>query len=305
MKYQEFRPMPLASCRVKPRRSTLENADRELIDAHCRVFGAAAAALAHLDRRDDRKRCERRNTHQPIAHRSQKAASLAEPGDTVSIRAGTYRETVTPAKSGTPGEPITFAPYDNEQVTISGADPITTWTKYSGSIYDAGMSWYLGTGNNEIFVNGQIINEARWPNTTLQSHIPFATASWATTTSLPTGYAYSDIATLGASGLPGGAGAWKGATIHIATGQGWNVQTGTVLSSSPGRITYAFEHLTAWESPAAGTKFYLTGTFQRLLRFTRRSGIAIQPRASSTSGHSTATTRRRTHRGSQASAVRV
>jgi len=194
----------------------------------------------------------------------QKAASLAQPGDTVTIRAGTYHETVTPARSGTPGAPITFAPYNNEKVTISGADPISGWNSYAGSIYSAPMSWDLGTGNNQIFVNGQMINEARWPNTQLQLHIPFATASWATTTSLPTGYAYPDIATLGVSGLPGGAGAWNGATIHIASGQAWNIQTGTVIASAPGQITYSFEHLTSWESPSAGVKFYLTGTFQAL-----------------------------------------
>ena len=194
----------------------------------------------------------------------QKAASIAQPGDTVSIRAGTYRETVTPAHSGTAGAPITFVPYNSEKVTVSGADPITAWSQYNGSIYDAGMSWDLGAGNNQIIVNGKMVNEARWPNTVLQSHIPFATASWVNTTSLATGYAYPDIATLGASGLPGGAGAWKGATIHIASGQAWNVQTGTVLSSAPGQLTYTFEHLTAWESPAAGARFYLTGTFQAL-----------------------------------------
>jgi len=38
----------------------------------------------------------------------QRAATLAQPGDTVLIRGGTYRETVTPTNSGTAGAPITF-----------------------------------------------------------------------------------------------------------------------------------------------------------------------------------------------------
>src|SRR5579859_3511318 len=50
----------------------------------------------------------------------QHAANLARPGDTVLIRGGTYPETVTPARSGTPGAPITFAAYNGENVTIDG-----------------------------------------------------------------------------------------------------------------------------------------------------------------------------------------
>ena len=38
----------------------------------------------------------------------QQAANVAQPGDTVLVRAGTYRETVTPARSGTSGKPITY-----------------------------------------------------------------------------------------------------------------------------------------------------------------------------------------------------
>src|SRR5262245_48229878 len=66
----------------------------------------------------------------------QKAASVMVAGDTAYIRAGTYRETVTPARSGTQMAPITFQPYDGESVTISGADriPESSWTISSGNI---------------------------------------------------------------------------------------------------------------------------------------------------------------------------
>ena len=56
----------------------------------------------------------------------QKAASLATAGDTVFIRAGTYRETVTPAHSGSNGAPITYMPYHNEKVVIDGQTPLPT-----------------------------------------------------------------------------------------------------------------------------------------------------------------------------------
>jgi hypothetical protein len=58
----------------------------------------------------------------------QKCASVAQAGDTCSIRAGVYRETVRPANSGAAGRPITFAAYADETVVISGADPIGGWS---------------------------------------------------------------------------------------------------------------------------------------------------------------------------------
>jgi len=52
----------------------------------------------------------------------QKCASTVVAGDTCSIRGGTYRETITPAHSGTSGNPITFAPYaTNETVIITSS----------------------------------------------------------------------------------------------------------------------------------------------------------------------------------------
>lgn len=195
----------------------------------------------------------------------QQAANLARPGDTVLIRAGVYRETVTPPQSGTAAAPITFMPYNNESVTLSGADPVSGFSDYRGSVYQTTQSWDLGSGDNQVFVDGRMINEARWPNTSLDvSHPTFATASAIATGSAGTGWLFPSTATLSDSALPGGAGAWNGATVHIAAGQGWVVQSGSVLGSSAGSATFSFLHLTSFESPAAGNHFYLTGSFQAL-----------------------------------------
>lgn len=48
-----------------------------------------------------------------------KANSTLQAGDTVFIRQGTYNQTIRPAKSGSSGSPITYARYDDEQVTIT------------------------------------------------------------------------------------------------------------------------------------------------------------------------------------------
>jgi len=57
-----------------------------------------------------------------------KAAETLEPGDTVVIHAGTYRECVKPPRSGSESKPITYAAEEGEEVVISGADIVTGWT---------------------------------------------------------------------------------------------------------------------------------------------------------------------------------
>ena len=62
----------------------------------------------------------------------QQAATVAKAGDTVDIVGGTYREEVIPAHSGTATAPITYQPYNNQKVVVSGANIVTGWTQYSG-----------------------------------------------------------------------------------------------------------------------------------------------------------------------------
>ena len=95
----------------------------------------------------------------------QHAADIMVAGDTCLIRGGTYRETVMVANSGSTGNPITFQAYNNETVTISGAEAITGWTLDSGTIYRAGMNWTLDDAN-QVFVGGTMAPEAQWPNVT-------------------------------------------------------------------------------------------------------------------------------------------
>jgi hypothetical protein len=57
----------------------------------------------------------------------QKAANTAQPGDTVTIRAGTYYELVSFNLSGTSGQPIVFKAASGEQVILDGSQ--TVWKK--------------------------------------------------------------------------------------------------------------------------------------------------------------------------------
>ncbi len=185
----------------------------------------------------------------------QHAASLAGAGDTVYVRGGTYRETVTVPNSGTPSAPLTFRPYNNESVTVSGADPIGGWSRQTGAIYKASQPWDLGDGNNQVFVDGKMMIEARWPNASLDVSHP--TRSSADRISVGRGSATLNDAALTQS-------YWSGATIHIAPGQEWVVQSGSVTSSAAGRLTYSYQPMSRDEVPQAGDPYYLTGKFQAL-----------------------------------------
>jgi hypothetical protein len=70
-----------------------------------------------------------------------KAASLAEPGDTVIIHGGIYRETVVIEKSGLPDRPITFQAATGAGLVITGADRISEWTKAPGEDHICSTPW--------------------------------------------------------------------------------------------------------------------------------------------------------------------
>lgn len=105
-----------------------------------------------------------------------KAAQAAVAGDVVQVRAGTYRETVRPANSGAADQPITFQPYRNEAVTISGGEVLGGWKPLGKGVFEAPMaaSFFASKINqaDQIFVNGQMMNLARWPNTGLDPSRP-------------------------------------------------------------------------------------------------------------------------------------
>jgi hypothetical protein len=178
----------------------------------------------------------------------QEAANVAYSGDTVSIEAGTYHETVKPPHAG-----VTFTNYNNQTVTISGADPVTGFWNYSGNVYEANLATNLGEGNEEVFVDGQLLNEARFPNTSVDpSHPTKATIG-----------AYSN-STIYDSSLTQANGYWVGADINIVPGDAWTTYTGSVTASGPGWITVSLPITGAAEQPQAGNSYYLFGKYQAL-----------------------------------------
>jgi hypothetical protein len=179
----------------------------------------------------------------------QRAANIAKPGDTVFIRSGTYRETVKPANSG-----VTFKAYNGERVTVSGANVVSGWSSYKNSIYKAPMGWDEGFGQNQVFVDGKMMIEARWPNTSIDISRP-AKATMDSASG-------STITDADLKQFPSGF--WNGATIHQVPGMAWFGQTGKVTSSSPGKLNISYERMSGEETIRGGNKYYLTGKFQAL-----------------------------------------
>lgn len=181
---------------------------------------------------------------QPLAT-IQQAARVAVAGDFVNIRAGTYRETITPANSGTPGHPITFQPDGDALVTVSGADTADGgWTVYSGNVYQKTIAMPATgyreriTGNatllaNQVFVGGKMMIEARWPNVANSDDLlnradfrPVPKGAW--TTGMGT--------TLRDAGIPDIPGGWTGGTIWVI---GWyQPETSTITASSAGQVQF-------------------------------------------------------------------
>lgn len=170
----------------------------------------------------------------------QKCASTVSSGSICAIRAGTYRETVTP-NSG-----VTITSYNGEPVIVDGSDPVTGWTAYQGSIYKTSVALLSGDAN-QIFVGDQMMTEARWPNGNDLFHVNWATLGSGTT----------DTEAVDPN-LPNND--WTGAKIHLWSGSDpWDPLTGTITASSTGQLTFTLDGAgyPGYVEPVPGGYYYL------------------------------------------------
>ena len=104
----------------------------------------------------------------------QKAADTVKPGDTVRILEGHYRETVELKTSGTADKPIQFVA--DGKVVIDGSDPVKgPWERHKENIWKTSVD---GPQIQQLFVNGVMQNEARWPNATFEKRWDRGNFGW-------------------------------------------------------------------------------------------------------------------------------
>jgi len=154
-----------------------------------------------------------------------KAASVMKAGDSCVISAGYYHETITPAVTGTAAKPISFSAASGQHVELVGSDPISGWKTYQGSIMRAPLAWDLGTGHNQVFCNGVMLYEAKFPKNTGDPMHP------ATVTLSASG------STITAPGLTQAAGSLVGGSFWGAIGAACGCQGAPITASSPGSLT--------------------------------------------------------------------
>jgi hypothetical protein len=109
------------------------------------------------------------------------AAKLAEPGDTVTVHAGTYRERITPPRGGeSDAKRIVYQAAHGESVTIKGSEVVTSWKQFAPGVWKATIpnsffgtynpykdliegDWFNGRGRphhtGEVYLNGRSLFE--------------------------------------------------------------------------------------------------------------------------------------------------
>jgi len=189
-----------------------------------------------------------------------KGCEVAAPGDTVWLGEGIYRETLLPKQSGEPGKPIRFAAMAGQKVTLSGADLLAgAWQKHQGSIYSLQTDFRF----IQLFVDGRMMLEARWPNSPLDDLMAMRRAEAG---------AGTDYDVLADPNLP--AGNWNGAVVILWPGSEWVNTTRRVTEYQAGR-SFRFDrdcrsknpdpyHAEDPYKPRAGNPYVLVGSLAGL-----------------------------------------
>jgi alpha-N-arabinofuranosidase len=112
----------------------------------------------------------------------QRAAELAQPGDTITVQSGTYRERINPPRGGTSDrQRITYQAARGAKVEIKGSDVMTGWTRVQGDVWQVTLpdsffggfnpytnvirgDWFNGRGRihhtGAVYLNGDWLTEA-------------------------------------------------------------------------------------------------------------------------------------------------
>ncbi len=94
-----------------------------------------------------------------------RAAAVAQPGDVVTVHAGTYREWVRPARGGTSDEQrIVYRAAPGEEVIIKGSERITSWQHVAGGVWKVELpNAFFGDYNPyALLLSGGWLHYGQW-----------------------------------------------------------------------------------------------------------------------------------------------
>lgn len=187
----------------------------------------------------------------------QKAATVMADGDVCYVRAGTYRETITPSNSGTEGNEITYSAYSNETVVVNGCEVVTGWQNHSGNIYKLSTPTDIGAGLNMLYADGVAMLDARTPNAPngIMKPVFYQAESGS----------YSGMdAIINSADLTEADGYWNGAIIHAVWGSRYHAATGTINTYTTGVMNITL-HTSPRHGPSIiGCEFYIVGPLSSL-----------------------------------------
>ena len=189
-----------------------------------------------------------------------RAARALRPGDTCVLGSGVYRETVKLASGGAEGKPIRFVAAAGQKVMLSGTEVITRpWRRHEGRIYKTSVQRPV----RQLFVDGRMMIEARWPNATFAQLLD--REHWAHARK---GSRYGKIVdpALARTGAD-----WTGALATLNVAHQFFTWTRTVEKHSPGSDTFTYKrdlkgitHHAAKTRPWEDDRYILSGTLAAL-----------------------------------------
>ncbi len=197
----------------------------------------------------------------------------AKPGDVCSIASGTYREDLRVTQAGTAAAPLTLRAEKPGSVVVSALDALTPgaggvgkWEAVSINgvalerlILPAGFD--QGTGKNLLFLNGEPLVEARWPN--VKQLGGQTRADYAITTGGGRGASIDAEKDEGWFEHPATPAWAAGANIVLLSGSEWFAEKTVVRSTSPGSLRFAVQK-PDFATPARNDSYFLFGKLEAL-----------------------------------------
>ncbi|MFH1498587.1 MAG: right-handed parallel beta-helix repeat-containing protein, partial [Verrucomicrobiota bacterium] len=183
-----------------------------------------------------------------------------QPGQICVVHEGVYREVLRPANSGTAEQPITYLAAPGENVVVTGLDVVSGWVPESGGTWRALWPSTLTALRTQVFFDGLIGHQGRWPNRTNDNLMAPQGAPMSSG---------SDVTKIVAASMPAGLPSdyFDGGTVWAIAGVKWSSWRSPVTGFSPATKAISFQAFTAgsWpdtnHKPAAGggNVFYVSG----------------------------------------------